>query len=102
MDLCKNYLQTKHFLLLLYRLSICEEERNQRHNIFLDFWVYNCFYRTRYDMYEAIGGGLMTELSGKIDEARGIFESIVRNNPINECAIQTLEDFNKRHKITMV
>ena len=102
MDLCKNYLQTKHFLLLLYRLSICEEERNQRHNIFLDFWVYNCFYRTRYDMYEAFGVGLMTELSGKIDEARGIFESIVRNNPINECAIQTLEDFNKRHKITMV
>lgn len=102
MDLCQQYLRTKHYILLLNRLSIIENERNQQQNIFMDFWNNNCFYRTIDDMYEAFGVGLMTELSGKIDEARGIFESIMRNNPINECAIQTLEDFNKRHKITMV
>ena len=39
----------------------------------------------------------MTELSGQIDLARDIFESIVKDNPINKDAIQTLDQFNERH-----
>ena len=40
----------------------------------------------------------MTELFGQIDVARDIFESIVKDNPINEDAIKTLYQFNKRHE----
>lgn len=92
-----SYLETKHYLLLLYRLAVKEKERRQDHNVFLELWNSNCFYRTRFDVYEALGVGLMTELSGQIDLARDIFESIVKDNPINEDAIQTLDQFNERH-----
>lgn len=92
-----SYLETKHYLLLLYRLAVKEKERRQDHNVFLELWNSNCFYRTRFDVYEALGVGLMTELSGQIDLARDIFESIVKDNPINEGAIQTLDQFNERH-----
>ena len=95
--ICVKYLQTKHYLLLLYRLAVKEKERRQDHNVFLELWNSNCFYRTRFDIYEALGVGLMTELSGQIDLARDIFESIVKDNPINEDAIQTLDQFNERH-----
>ena len=96
-DIYMRYLQTKHYLLLLYRLAVIEKERRQIHNVFLELWKGNCFYRTRFDVYEALGVGLMTELSGQIDAARDIFESIVKDNPINEDAIQTLNQFNERH-----
>lgn len=92
-----SYLETKHYLLLLYRLAVKEKERRQDHNVFLELWNSNCFYRTRFDVYEALGVGLMTELSGQIDLARDIFESIVKDNPINKDAIQTLDQFNERH-----
>ena len=94
---CINYLQTKHYLLLLYKLAVKEKKRRQDHNVFLELWNSNCFYRTKFDVYEALGVGLMTELSGQIDAARDIFESIVKDNPINEAAIQTLDQFNERH-----
>lgn len=94
---CISYLETKQYLLLLYRLAVKEKERRQDHNVFLELWNSNCFYRTRFDVYEALGVGLMTELSGQIDLARDIFESIVKDNPINEDAIQTLDQFNERH-----
>ena len=82
---------------MLYRLAVKEKERRPDHNVFLELWNSNCFYRTRFDVYEALGVGLMTELSGQIDVARDIFESIVIDNPINEDAIQTLDQFNERH-----
>lgn len=50
-----------------------------------------------YDPYEALAIGLMTELLGQIEHARGIFASIVKRYPINECAIQTQKEFAKRH-----
>ena len=96
-DLCNQYLRTKHYILLLYRLSIIEKERNQQQNIFVDFWNYNCFYRTRFDMYEALGVGLMMELSGDIDAAREIFITITKEYPISKEAIRTLQEFNQRH-----
>lgn len=96
-EICIKYLQTKHYLLLLYWLAILEKERRQSHNVFLELWNSNCFYRTRFDVHEALGVGLMTDCSGQIDAARDIFESIVKENPINEDAIQTLDQFNERH-----
>lgn len=33
--ICVRYLQTKHYMLLLYRLAVKEKERRQDHNIFL-------------------------------------------------------------------
>lgn len=96
-DLCDLYLRTKHYILLLYRLSVIEEERNQQQNIFMDFWRYNCFLRTKSDMYEALGVGLMTELAGDIDAAREIFTAITKEYPINRDTIRTLQEFNKRN-----
>lgn len=96
-DVCKRYLNTRHYLLLLYRLALLEKERKQQFNVFLEFWQYNCFFRTMYDPYEALAIGLMTELLGQIEHARGIFASIVKRYPINECAIQTQKEFAKRH-----
>lgn len=96
-DLCDQYLRTKHYILLLYRLSVIEEERNQQQNIFMDFWRYNCFLRTKSDMYEALGVGLMTELAGDIDAAREIFTAITKEYPINRDAIRALQEFNKRN-----
>lgn len=96
-DLCDQYLRTKHYILLLYRLSVIEEERNQQQNIFMDFWRYNCFLRTKSDMYDALGVGLMTELAGDIDAAREIFTAITKEYPINRDAIRTLQEFNKRN-----
>lgn len=97
LDCCKKYLETRHHLLLLYRLAVAEKERNQRPNVFLEMWKYNCFFRTKIDIYEAFGVGLMDELEGDEISARKIFECLRKENPINEDAIITLNDFYKRH-----
>lgn len=94
---CRQYLSKKHYLLLLYRLTILEKERRQQFNIFLEYWKYNCFFKTKFDIYEALAVGLMTEMLGQIDYAREIFASIVKTNPINECALRTEKEFTLRH-----
>lgn len=95
--LCEKYLKSHYCLLLLYRLAYLEKVRNQKPNIFLEMWRYNCFVRPRQNMYEAFGVGLMTELAGDKTGAKKIFETILEDNPINKDAINTLEDFCKRN-----
>lgn len=63
--LCKNYLDTRHFLLLLYQLTGLEKERNQKPNVFKQMWGYNCFVRTSCDVYEDLAVGLMDEICGR-------------------------------------
>lgn len=94
---CKNYLETYHYVLLLNRLVIREKERNQNPNIFLEMWRYNCYVWLRSDVYESLAVGIMCELEGDIQLAKGILESIVTEYPIDDCALNTLKEFNERH-----
>ena len=96
-ELCWNYFQTRHYLLLLYRLTLMEEKRLPKNNLFLAMWKYNCFTWYRGDLYEAFGVGLMTEIAGNRQRAKMIFESLAEDYPINEDAQNTLSDFRKRN-----
>lgn len=93
-----QYEITRHYLLLLQMLTRYEIFRNQKPNVFLELWNSNCFIKYRTDLYESIGVGLMTELNGEIEIARNIFKTIVKDNPINQDAIDTLAEFEKRNK----
>ncbi|MCM1109227.1 MAG: hypothetical protein NC388_09305 [Clostridium sp.] len=94
---CLQYLATRHYLLLLYYLVCIESERNQHPNIFLDMWRCNCFILVKSDLYEALAVALITEHEGDIIRAKEIMETLVKENPINRDAINTLEDFYKRN-----
>lgn len=94
---CQQYLTTRHYLLLLYHLVYIERERNQHPNIFLDMWRYNCFILIKSNLYEALAVALITELEGDKSRAKEIMKSLVRENPINRDAIETLKDFYKRN-----
>lgn len=96
-DLCELYLQRKWHVLLLYRLAEMEKVRNQKPNLFAEAWRYNCFIRTKCNLYEAFGVGFMDEFLGLKAYAKIIFETLVKENPINDDAIQTLADFYKRN-----
>ena len=96
-ELCWNYFQTRHYLLLLYRLTLMEEKRLPQNNLFLAMWKYNCFTWYRGDLYEAIGVGLMTEKAGNRQRAKMIFESLAEDYPLNDDAQNTLSDFRKRN-----
>lgn len=94
---CWNYFQTRHYLLLLYKLTLMEEKRLPKNNLFLAMWNYNCFTWYRGDLYEAFGVGLMTEKTGNRQRAKTIFDSLAEDYPINEDAQNTLSDFRKRN-----
>lgn len=94
---CWNYFQTRHYLLLLYRLTLMEEKRLPKNNLFLAMWKYNCFTWYRGDLYEAIGVGLMTEKAGNRQRAKMIFESLAEDYPLNDDAQITLSEFRKRN-----
>lgn len=96
-DYCEGCLKTNHYLPLLHYLATKEKERNQKTNIYIEMWRYCCFYRTRYDVCEALAVGLLDELIGNKDKARLILESILNDNPINEEAFRILEDFYRRN-----
>ena len=96
-EYCEKCLKNNYLLLLLYRLAYREEVRKQKPNQFLSFWQHNCFVRTRCNMYEAFAVGLLTELEGNKEAARDILEEIRYDNPIHQCAIDTLADFYKRN-----
>ncbi len=97
LKLSRNYLNTRHYLLLLYHLTISEMARNQKPNVFKQMWLYNCFFRTRCDVYEAIAVGQMDEVCGNKAMAKQVLQIVVEDNPINRNAIQSLEDFHKRN-----
>ena len=96
-EYCEKCLKNNYLLLLLYRLAYREKVRKQKPNQFLSFWQHNCFVRTRCNMYEAFAVGLLTELEGNKEAARDILEEIRYDNPIHQCAIDTLADFYKRN-----
>lgn len=96
-NLCKQYLKRNLYLLVLYRLAFYEESRKQKPNLFMEAWKHNCFIRTREYLYEAFGVGLLTELSGDKELAKSIFETLLRDNPVNDDAIRTLEEFYERN-----
>lgn len=93
------YEKTKHLLLLLYRVAVFEKINNQGSNLFIELWNNNCFIRYRADIYESFGVGLLTELSGEIGTAEEIFKAILKDNPINKDAIETLAEFKMRNNI---
>lgn len=95
--LCWSYSKSRHYLLLLFRLTLMEEKRLPKNNLFLAMWKYNCYTRYRGDLYEAFGVGLMTEIAGNKQMAKTIFESLADDYPINEDAQNTLSDFRKRN-----
>lgn len=96
-EICERYLKKGHHLLLLYQLACIERERKQNPNIFADMWIHNCFVRTNFDLHEAFAVGLMEEVVGHEERARYIFETLVKENPISEDAIDTLKGFYDRH-----
>ena len=96
-EVCERYLKGGHFLLLVYQLANIEQERRQNPNIFADMWKHNCFVRTKCDLYESFAVGLMEEFVGNKERARYIFESLVKEHPISEDAINTLKGFYDRH-----
>ena len=96
-DYLKNCLDNNFYLLALYRLAYYEKARNQNPNLFLTAWSYNCFIRTRENMYEGFGVGLICELEGNKELARDIFKSLHTDNPLSEDAINTLKDFYQRN-----
>lgn len=95
--ICERYLETKHFVLLLFRFVLLEKELNQSTNLFMEMWKYNCFVRQNSGLYDNFGMGLMIELEGNKEHAKEIFELLVKENPINKDAIDTLENFYKRN-----
>lgn len=97
-DILNKFEKTCHYLLLLQMLTQYEILRNQKPNAFLELWNSHCFIKCRTDLYESLGVGLMTELNGEIETARSIFKTIVKDNPINRDAINTLAEFEKRNK----
>ena len=97
LELCDLYLKSNLLLLLLYRLVLMEKIRNQKHNLFAEAWRYNCFVRTKSNVYEAFGVGLMEEFLGNKVLAMNIFESLVEENPIHDDAIRTLKEFYERN-----
>lgn len=99
LKLWETYETTKHYLLLLHRVALSEEIKNQTSNLFLELWNNNCFIIRFTDMYESFGVGLLTELSGEIGTAEEIFKAILEDNPINRDAIETLAEFKKRNNI---
>lgn len=96
-DLCDLYLKRNWLVLLLYRLALREKIRNQKYNLFAEAWRYNCFIRTRCNVYEAFGVGLMEEFLGNKEMAKDVFESLVEEYPIHDDAIQTLKEFYERN-----
>lgn len=94
---CKKCLNTKHYLLLLSRLTYWETIRNQKNNVFMDLWKHNCFIRIKCDLYEALSVGCLTEQEGNIEYAKNIFDTLVKENPINKDAIQERENFYNRN-----
>lgn len=99
LKLWERYGKTSHYLLLLYRVALSEKIKNKETNLFLELWNNNCFIRYRADIYESFGVGLLTELSGEIGMAEEIFKEILKENPINKDAIETLAEFKKRNNI---
>ena len=99
LKLWESYGKTSHYLLLLYRVALSEKIKNKETNLFLELWNNNCFIRYRADIYESFGVGLLTELSGEIGMAEEIFKEILKENPINKDAIETLAEFKKRNNI---
>lgn len=95
--LCKHYQERNLFILLLYRLTIQEDLRVQKPNLFAEMWKYNGFVRTKENIYEAFGVGLMTEYTGDLENAKIIFETLAKENPLNDDAIKTLEGFYLRN-----
>lgn len=95
------YEQTGHHILLLLRLAQAEKRRNQRRNVFLDLWRCDCFTRTRTDMYESLGVGLMEELNGNLEMAHSILKTTVTDHPIEDDAINTLKEFEERNNMTL-
>lgn len=96
-ELCELYLKRNCLVLLLHRLALMEIIRNQKKNLFAEAWRYNCFIRTRSNVYEALGVGLMDELIGNKELAKVIFESLVEDYPIHDDAIRTLKEFYERN-----
>ena len=99
LKLWEIYEHNNHYLLLLSRVALFEKINNQKSNLFLELWNNNCYIRFRADIYESFGVGLLTELSGEIDAAEEIFKTILKDNPINEDAIETLAQFKERNNI---
>lgn len=98
LKLWETYEKTFHYLLLLFRFALFERNRKQNPNVFIELWNSNCYIRYRAEIYESFGIGLMTELNGDIGMARDIFKTIVKDNPINQDAINTLAEFEERNK----
>ena len=96
-EYCEGCLKTNHYLPLLHYLAMKEKDRNQKPNIFIEMWRYNCLYRTRYDVCEALTVGLLDELMGDKTGAKIILERILNDNPINEEAARVLNDFYNRN-----
>lgn len=94
---CKLCLNTKHYLLLLSRLTYWETVRNQKNNVFMDMWKNNCFIRKKIDLYEALSVGCLTEQEGNIEYAKEIFDILVEENPISKEAIEERDNFYKRN-----
>jgi len=94
---CENFLKSHHYLLLLNRLVIMENNRNQKPNLFLEMWRHNCYILLKSDMYEALGVGVMFELSGDKQRAREIIETVANDYPISDDAKATLEGFYERN-----
>lgn len=60
-------------------------------------WESECFFRTSSDVYEAFAVGLLSELGGDKEYAKCLFETLLKENPIDKDAIDTLELFYQRN-----